>query len=249
MTVRTLKPLAEHWENRRFGFRGGVHPHDHKEQTAGLAIERLPIAPEIVLTTAMHVGAPAKPLVAKGDEVRRGQMIAEAAGFVSAPIHSPVSGTVADVRPVLHQSGRMVAAVVIQTDQEETAAALAAEPVRPIPPDLNLSRHAPAAIVEAVRQAGIVGLGGAAFPSHIKITPNPNKPTEIVLVNGSECEPYLTADHSLMREQAGAIVAGLRLAMKATAAPRGVIAVEENKPDAIAALREAAAASGEGDRV
>ncbi|MFH1143635.1 MAG: electron transport complex subunit RsxC [Candidatus Eisenbacteria bacterium] len=248
MAIRASRPLAERFENRRFTFRGGVHPHGHKT-TAGNPIERLALPTEIILSTVMHVGVPARPAVAKGDEVTRGQKVAEAVGFVSAPIHSPVCGRVIDIAPVPHQSGRMVTALLIQTDVEKTAAVIASEATRKIPADVSLVPYASEAIPSAVKEAGIVGLGGAAFPSYIKLTPDPKKPTELVLLNGSECEPYLTADHSLMREQAPAIVAGLRLAMKATAAPRGVIAVEDNKPDAIAALREAARASGERDRI
>lgn len=238
-----LKPLPQVLAKRRLTFPGGVHPPEHKEITERLAIERLPLPPEIILPLAMHAGAPACPQVAKKDEVARAQLVGEAEGFVSAPLHSPVFGTVTDVTAVPHQGGRMVSAILIKTDVAQTEEAIAAETHQTVAADLDLSAHEPAQITSAAKDAGLVGLGGAAFPTYIKLTRNEKKPTDIVLLNGSECEPYLTADHRLMLEQPGPIIAGLRLAMKATGATRGAIGIEDNKPDALRTMGAAIAAA------
>ncbi len=244
-----LRPLPERLEGRTYTFKGGVHPPEKKEISKNAATERAPIPDRVTLPVVMHVGAPAKPLVSKKDHVERGQMVAEAGGFVSAPVHSPVTGTVVDVTPMPHQSGRMVTAIVVQVDKEATAAAMEEDDTLDVSPDLDLSQFEPGQIVESVKSAGIVGLGGAAFPTFIKLTPNEKKPTEIVLVNGSECEPYLTADYRLMVEHPEWIVAGTRLAMRATGAPRAVIAVEDNKQDAIEKLRQVIRGAGIKDRI
>jgi len=249
MATAQLKSIPEGLEKRHFTFTGGVHPPGHKEITADLAIERLPVPPHIILSTVMHVGAPAKPIVAKKDEVTRGQIVAEPAGFVSAPVHSPVCGIVSDVAAVPHQSGRMVTAILIKTDPAKTEVAIQAEASQQVPADSNLSSYPPEQIGAAARTAGIVGLGGAAFPTSIKLVRNEKNPTDIVLLNGTECEPYLTADHRMMLENPGAILAGLRLAMKATGAPRGVIGIEDNKPDALSALRAAVRSAAMAERI
>ena len=236
--MASAKSIPKALEGRKFTFRGGVHPPEHKGIAEEKAIQRVPLPPEIILPVAMHAGAPAKPIVEKKAEVERGQLVAEAGGFVSAPVHAPVSGTVTDVAPRPHQSGRMVTALLIKTDAEKTAEIIRREEAQTIPADLDIGPFAPEQIVERVKNAGIVGLGGAAFPTFIKLTRNERKPTDIVLLNGSECEPYLTADYRVMLEQPAAVIAGLRLAMKATGAPRGAIAIEDNKPDAAARLRE-----------
>lgn len=247
--MAVLKSIPENLEGQRLTFKGGVHPPEGKEISEHIAIEHAPIPPQVVLHMSMHVGAPAQPAVAKKDAVVRGQVVAAAAGFVSAPIHSPVCGTVKEIAPLPHQSGRMLPAIVITTDQEKTAAAIAEEGDRQVPAGLDLSPFAPNEIIEKVKAAGIVGLGGAAFPSYIKLTPNKNKPIDIVILNGTECEPYLTADHRTMLERPGPIIAGLRLAMKATEASRGAIGIEANKPDAIAALKQAVADAGVPERI
>ncbi len=237
--MAALKQIPAVLEGRRPTFAGGVHPAERKDIAEHLAIERPPLPPEVWLPLSMHAGAQARAVVAKQDEVRRGQLVAEAGGFVSAPIHSPVCGTVREIAARPHQSGRMVPAIVIATNIEATGEMLAAEAERGVPADLDLTPYGPAQIVERVKAGGLVGQGGAAFPTFIKLVPPKEKPTEIVILNGTECEPYLTADHRLMLEQPGPIVAGLRLAMKATGAPRGVIGIEDNKPDAIETLRRA----------
>ncbi len=247
MAVR--KPIPEHLEGRLRSFTGGVHPPEHKEITEHLATERAPIPPEVILPLSMHVGAPATPVVAKKDDVSRGQLLAKAAGFVSAPIHSPVWGTVKEIAPRPHQSGRMAPAIVITVDTEKTSEAIATEESEPIPADLDLGGYEGQQIIDAVKDAGIVGLGGAAFPSFIKMLPNDEKPIDIVILNGTECEPYLTADHRAMLEMPGRILAGLRLAMKATGAPRGAIGIEDNKPDAIESMKRTLNAAGISERI
>jgi len=237
--MASLKPLPTVLEGRRLTFKGGVHPAENKNIAEHLALERAPLPPEVWLPLSMHAGAQAKPVVAKPDEVRRGQLVAEAGGFVSAPIHSPVCGTVKEIAALPHQSGRMVPTIVIATDVEATGEVLVAEAERQVPADLDLAPFSAAQIVERVKTGGLVGQGGAAFPTFIKLVPPKDKPTEVVILNGTECEPFLTADHRLMLEMPGPIIAGLRLAMKATGAQRGVIGIEDNKPDAIETLRRA----------
>jgi H+/Na+-translocating ferredoxin:NAD+ oxidoreductase subunit C len=235
--MAALKPIPERLEGDKLTFSGGVHPPGNKHISEDQAIERAPIPPEVWLPLSMHVGAPAVLVVEKKAEVKRGQLVAEAAGFVSAPIHSPVTGIVKDIMALPHQSGRMVNTLIITTNVEETEAAIEAEQALKITADCDISGFEPAQIVEKVKGAGIVGLGGAAFPGFIKMLPNKDKPIEIVILNGTECEPFLTADHRTMVETPEPIIAGLRLVMRATGAARGAIGIEDNKPDAIETLR------------
>ncbi len=247
--MAVLKPIPGRLEGRLPSFQGGVHPSEHKDSTAQLPTERAPLPPELILPLSMHAGAPAEPVVEKKGEVVRGQMIAKASGFVSAPIHSPVCGTVKEIAPRPHQSGRMAPAIVLAVDAEKTEALIAAEETAPIEAGIDLGAYAGESIISAVRDAGIVGLGGAAFPSFIKLLPNEKKPADIVILNGTECEPYLTADHRAMLEMPGQIIAGLRLAMKATGASRGAIGIEDNKPDAIEAMKRALREAGVPDAI
>jgi len=234
-----LKPIPDQLESKRLTFAGGVHPPERKEISEKMAIERAPLPPEIWLPLSMHVGAPAKPVVEKKAEVKRGDLVAEAAGFISAPIHSPVCGVVKDILPLPHQSGQMVNSIVITTDAPQTMAAIEAEQTQTVSARCDLSAYKQDEIVEKVKAAGIVGLGGAAFPSFVKTMPGQKVPIDIVILNGTECEPYLTADHRTMLERPEPIIAGLRLAMKATGAKRGAIGIEDNKPDAIAMMKRA----------
>lgn len=214
-------------------FRGGVHPHDHKEATDALPIERMPFVERYVLPLAQHIGAPSKPVVEPGQRVRRGQRIADPGGFVSVALHAPVTGRVEAVELRLHPNGTMVPSVVIATDPYDSQRLPAAEPVDPgsLPAD---------AMVELVQGAGLVGLGGAAFPSHVKFRVPADKPVHAVVINGCECEPYLTCDHRLMLERPDAVVRGAQIIMAQVGAPRGYIGVEANKLDAVAALRAVA---------
>ena len=215
-------------------FRGGIHPHDHKELAKDSPIERFPAPAELVLYLAQHIGAPAMAVVEKGDAVKKGQVIGEARGFVSAVVHSPVSGTVKAVEPRPHPLGRKSLAVIIENDgndewleganEERDAAGLSAENLR-----------------DEIRKAGIVGMGGATFPTHVKLSPMEGKAISDLVINCAECEPYLTCDYRQMLEQSEEIVGGLKLLMRAANAPNGWIAVETNKPDAFRALEAAAA--------
>ncbi|MDF1536652.1 MAG: electron transport complex subunit RsxC [bacterium] len=212
-------------------FRGGVHPDDSKH-TRNEPVRPLEPAGLLILSLSQHIGAPSRPLVSSGDRVLKYQPLATPGGFVSVGLHAPTSGTVKGIEPSPHPSGRFVTAIVLEPDGLD-------EPMEPAGPgDPNLERG-PAAWKEIVRDAGIVGMGGAAFPTHVKLSPPEEKPIEVVVANGVECEPFLTADHRLMVESADVIVSGLALAMEMVGAKKGIVAIEANKPDAAQAMREA----------
>ena len=217
----------------RHGFRHGVHPPDHKGLTEKVPIRRLPFPDEVVLPLRQHAGKPARLLVKKGDHVERGDKVAEADGFVSVPIHASAAGTVTGIGWWPHTDGTMAEAVRIRVDR--------------FSPQLPRPRLVPhwegltaAQVVAAVQQAGVVGLGGAAFPAHVKLAPPKDAKIELLLVNGAECEPYLTTDHRTMVEYPERVWFGVRIMMGAIGAPRAVVGVEMNKPDAIEALRRTA---------
>jgi len=209
-------------------FAGGTHPPDRKEGTAGRAVRPGPLPDRIVLPMSQHLGAPCQPLVAKGDRVARGQVVGDVEAMISAPVHSPVAGEVVDVGPALTPAGMRTMAVTIAPDAEQDLSAW-------IPVD------APADDIRAtVRAAGIVGLGGAAFPSAVKMNPPKQYVIDTVIINGCECEPFLTCDHRTMLERAADVVAGAGIIASVVGAGRIVIGVEDNKPDAIETLRTAA---------
>lgn len=208
-------------------FKGGTHPADRK-LTAARAIETLPPPARVVLPLSQHTGSFAKPVVKVKDAIKAGQRVAESTGFISAEIHSSISGRVTAVDVMRHPSGAMVESIVIESDGQDERESLA-----PLDPDDLL----PDEIVARVKQAGIVGLGGAAFPTHVKLDPPDDKPIHTVIVNGCECEPFLTCDHRVMLEEPEAVVSGLRLLCRATGVARGVLAIEDNKPDAAERLR------------
>ncbi len=187
-----------------------------------------------------HIGAPAKPLVKKGDVVKVGTVIAEAGGFVSAPVHSSVSGTVSKVDVVIDASGTRRQAIFVDVDGDEW------EPAIDRSPELVRLSDRPeldaATIINKVKEAGIVGLGGATFPCHVKLSPPPGSKAECVIINAVECEPYLTADHRLMLEHPEEILVGVSLIMKAVSVEKGYIGIENNKPDAIRLMTEKAQA-------
>lgn len=216
-------------------FPGGIHPHEGvggKADNGGNAIRELPAPPRVIIPLQQHIGAPAKALVQKGDHVKIGQLIGQAEGFVSAPVHASVSGTVVDVQPCLLASGVQSPAVIIDNDYKEEWVELT--------PTAHPETLTPAELQQIVRDAGVVGLGGATFPTAVKLSPAPGKKIEKFIINGAECEPYLTADHRLMLEKPAQIIDGLRLMMLTFEVKEAVIGVEDNKPDAIAALTEAA---------
>lgn len=205
-------------------FQGGIHPPELKS-TSEKAIVSLPAPSRVVLPLAQHIGAPCKPCVAIGDKVEFGQVIGEPGGFVSAPIHATVSGKVTAIGSFLHPLGAPVLSIVIERDPQAVELQFAQ-----VTDGQDL---APEEIRKRVLAAGVVGLGGATFPTHVKLSPPPAKPIDTVILNGVECEPGLTSDHRMMLEEPDKIIAGLRLIMKTLGAGRGIIGIEANKPDAI----------------
>ena len=212
-------------------FRGGVHPRSYKGLTAEEALDTAAPPPLVRVPLQQHIGAPSRPLVKKGDRVTLGQRIAESGGFVSVPQHASVSGTVKAVKAFPHASGRTVAAIEIKNDGQDTPA----DELAPIPDWQNAS---PAVLRERVHDAGIVGLGGAAFPTHVKLSPPEDKPIHTVILNGAECEPYLTCDYRLMLEAPDAILVGAEVVRRCVGARRIVIGIEDNKPRAVEIMRE-----------
>lgn len=221
---------------------GGIHPAENKI-AAGKPIENMPLPEEVVLPVSQHIGAPATPIVKKGDKVRRGDKVADAGGFVSAPIHTPISGTVTKIDVCRTPQGMPVQAIYIKSDEaDRTADAEAmANRDKAARTDAEIAALDGKAIIDIIKNAGIVGLGGATFPTHVKLSPPPGSKAEVVIINAAECEPCLSCDDMLMRENPAQIVKGVELLMKAAGVNRGVIAIENNKPEAIAALTEAAA--------
>ncbi len=228
--------------------RGGVHPREQK-LTAGIPVLEIPpVEGPVRVMLSQHIGKPARCVVKPGEHVSAGQLLGEADGFVSAPVHSPVSGVVKGIEKTRNPQGLWRDAVVIMPDAEddlshglrhdqEWGGADSGNVGKDFERFLELE---PEEIIRRVAAAGIVGLGGATFPTRVKLTVPEGREAETVVINGAECEPYLTCDDALMRAEAPKIVAGVRLIMRATGARRGVIGVEANKPEAIAALREAA---------
>ena len=216
---------------------GGVHPAENK-LSAGSPIREAALPKQAVFSMFQHIGAPAKPVVQKGDVVKVGTLLAEAGGFVSAPVYSSVSGKVNKIDAVLDASGtrRMAVIIDVEGDEWEESIDRSKDLVRLSDrPDLDSKT-----IVEKIKNAGIVGLGGATFPCHVKLTPPPGNKAECVIINAVECEPYLTADHRLMLEHADEILGGVDLIMKAVNVTKGYIGIENNKPDAIKLMTEKA---------
>jgi len=212
-------------------FKGGIHPPDKKELSAHKKIAGATPPERVVIPLSQHLGAPCKPLVTIDQEVKKGEMIGEPGGFVSAPVHASVSGKVIAIGEFLNAMGKFVPSVVIENDKKETWIALHDAPqYRDLSPDQ---------LKEKVKEAGIVGMGGAAFPSVVKLSPPKEKPVDTVILNGSECEPYLTGDYRLMIERPGEIIEGLKILMMILSVRKGLVGIEDNKPEAIKALREA----------
>jgi len=211
-------------------FTHGVHPPESKSDTAALPIRRFPFAPSLVIPLSQHFGAPSKAVVREGQEVRRGQVLAEADGFMSVPQHAPVSGTVKSIGLVPAIGGRMAPGIYLQPFPSSSQEVAEGTPC-------DLESATPEDIIAAIQAAGIVGLGGAAFPTHVKLKPPEDKHIDTLLLNGAECEPYLTTDHRVMLEHRDDIYMGVRYLLKATATKRAVIGVESNKLDAVEHLR------------
>ena len=217
---------------------GGVHPDDAKV-SRGCAIEVLPLPQTVYISMAQHLGAPAKPVVAVGDSVKAGQLIAEAGGFISANVHSSVSGTVKSIAPRKDIAGNNVLHVEIAVEGDEWAEGidLSDTLVTDIPEDR-------AAILDRIKACGVVGLGGATFPTHVKLNPAPGSVAECLIINGAECEPYLTSDFRIMLERPKEIVVGAAIMKKVLGDCRCVIGIEENKPEAIESMSKAVAELG-----
>ncbi len=214
---------------------GGIHPPENK-LSAGKKIETLALPKQVIIPLGQHIGAPAQALVKKGDLVKVGTLLAKAGGFVSANIHSSVSGKVNKIDNVLDASGYKKPAIYIDVEGDEWEESI--DRSEDLVKECSLS---PKEIIDKIAQAGIVGLGGATFPTQVKLMPPPGSKPEIVIINAVECEPYLTSDHSLMMEKGEQILVGVSILMKAVNVNKAVIGIENNKPDAIAHLSKLAA--------
>lgn len=214
---------------------GGIHPEENK-LTAEVATQVAPLPTQAVFPLSQHIGAPAKPVVGKGDRVKVGTLLAEAGGFVSAPIYSSVSGTIVKIDTIVDATGYRKPAIFIKVEGDEWEEGIdRSDQLETLDAHPELT---PEEIVERVKQAGITGMGGAGFPTHVKLCPPPTAKAECVIINAVECEPYITSDYRLMMEHADEIVVGLQLLMKAAKVERGYIGIEENKPKAIDLLAE-----------
>jgi Na+-translocating ferredoxin:NAD+ oxidoreductase subunit C len=215
----------------------------HKSQTENLAIVPGPEPEKVVLPLSQHLGAPGEPLVAVGDKVKLGQKLAAADAFVTAPIHASVSGTVTAITMQPHPVHGLGKAIIIENDKQDTVA----DNIQPYP---ALEQLSPAAIVSAIKEAGIVGLGGATFPTHVKLSPPPEKAVDTLILNGAECEPFLTADHRVMLEKSQDIIYGIRAMAKVLKVKNILIAIEDNKANAIREMEAATATiAGLGSKV
>lgn len=215
---------------------GGIHPQDNKI-SAGVPIERVALPKQAVVPLSQHIGAPAQPVVEKGDRVQVGQLIAQCGGFMSANVHAPISGTVSKIDVATDAWGLPMPAIFIDAegDGDEWLETIDRTP------DINrICKLEPQQIVEKIKDAGIVGLGGACFPTHVKLTPPADCKAEVLIVNAVECEPYLTCDHQLMMERSTEIFIGISLLMRALKVDRAVVGIENNKKDAIALFQRLA---------
>jgi H+/Na+-translocating ferredoxin:NAD+ oxidoreductase subunit C len=219
-------------------FHGGIHPGENKHQSAGKPIASAGIPDELTLPLSQHIGAPAEPVVTVGERVKKGQLIAEAKGFVSVPVHAPTSGTVKAIeqRPIAHPSGFNAPCIVLASDGQDEWQAHEGLP--------NYTELDKAELVNAIRNAGIAGMGGAGFPAAVKLSLKPGVQIETLIINGTECEPYITADDALMRERAEQIISGAKILRHIIAPGETLIGVEDNKPEGLASLRKAAEGSG-----
>ena len=214
-------------------FRHGIHPPGNKEQTAGLPIRRLAFPPRLVVHLDQFIGRQARPIVRRGQEVARGEPIAEADGFMSLPLFAPATGTVRDIRLMPSARGPRSMAIIIDVREASSQRVRWARPVD------DPEGMTPEELIGAIQNTGISGLGGAAFPMHVKYAvPEGASPPDVLVANGAECEPWLSADHRVMLERPDDLLAGIRIALRASGAKRAVIGIEDNKPDAARVLRE-----------
>ncbi|MDD3300673.1 MAG: RnfABCDGE type electron transport complex subunit C, partial [Bacteroidales bacterium] len=216
---------------------GGIHPNDSKI-SANAAIEDFPVMDMAYISVSQHLGAPAEPVVAKGDKVKTGQLVAKASGFISANIHSSVSGTVSSIELLPDIFGNMVKHIVVKVEGDEWL-----ETIDRSPDIIRETKLSSKEIIDKIAECGVVGLGGAAFPTHIKLSPPPGKKAEYLLVNGAECEPYLTSDYRIMVETPEQILIGVELMMRALEVDKAYFGIEENKPEAIKVMKKLTSAS------
>jgi Na+-translocating ferredoxin:NAD+ oxidoreductase subunit C len=212
-------------------FKGGIHPPDCKDATRDKAIVSARVPYKVTVPLLQHIGAQCRPAVSAGQLVKMGDVIGTSGGFVSAPVHAPVSGKISGFCKVPHPAGMMVQAVSIENDNQETRAEFRESP--------GFGAFSPDELRERIHDAGIVGMGGAAFPAHVKLSPPEGKKIDTLIINGVECEPYLTADHRLMLEKSGEITGGAKLIMKVLGVSQCMIGIESNKPDAVAVMKNA----------
>lgn len=222
---------------------GGVHPPENKLSSQGEIIT-LPIPDQVIIPLSQHIGAPASPVVKKGDTVKVGQLIGQASGFISANIHSSVSGTVVNIDVVTDASGYSRPAVIIKVEGDEWDESIIKEEITK-----RSFEYTREEIISAIQSAGIVGMGGATFPTQVKLSPPAGSKPEVLVINGVECEPYLTSDHRLMVEKSTELIHGIQFLMKALDVKRGIIGIENNKPDAIEAMKQAATKRASGIEV
>lgn len=215
---------------RKKSFRGGIHPPEWKHLSENKAIQELPLPEKVIIPVQQHIGAPAEPIVQKGDQVKKGQPIAKAEKFVSIPAHSSVSGTVSSIEKRPHPLGVNLLSIEIERDEKD-------EWIDTVKHNSNYMDMTVDQMKNAIQNAGIAGMGGAAFPTHVKLSPPPEKPINVVILNGVECEPFLTSDHRLMLEKPDEILDGLKIIMKILDVKQAIIGIEKNKPDAIRLLR------------
>lgn len=213
-------------------FHGGVHPNDSKKYTAGKSIEPAPLPAKVIIPLRQHIGAPVSPIVKKGDTVKKGQLVAKSDAFVSGNVHASISGKVTDIAEYPHGVFGKCMSVVIESDGLD-------EWAEGIPVQKGWEKLDSKELAGLIREAGIVGMGGATFPTHVKLTPPPDKKIDTFILNGAECEPYLTADYRAMLEYTDRIVTGVKITMKVLGVNTGYVGIEDNKPDAVKVLQEA----------
>ncbi|MEJ2649762.1 MAG: electron transport complex subunit RsxC [Sedimentisphaerales bacterium] len=225
---------------KKFSFPGGVHPPEKKSLTSESEIHYGFSPDQVAVLLSQHIGAICKPLVGKGDVVKAGQKIGDSESFVSAPVHSPVNGKVKEIALRPHAVIGRVQAVIIDTVPENQVRHGAFQ----VPDNFSIEKYSAEKICEAAREAGLVGMGGAGFPTRVKIEPNPKSPKTTMIVNGCECEPYITCDYRIMLEWTKQIITGVKLAQKASGCKEVFFAIEDNKPHAIDVVQKALADSG-----
>jgi electron transport complex protein RnfC len=214
------------------GFLGGVHPKDGKSYTANKSIETVPFPEKVIIPMRQHIGAPCAPIVKVGDTVYKGQTIAKSDAFVSSPIHATISGAITDIGEYPHSSGGNCLSIVIKSDGLD-------QWMEGIPSHRNWQEIEAKQLNEIIWNSGIVGMGGATFPTHIKLSPGPDKKIDTFILNAAECEPYLTADYRMMIEYSERIVTGVKIIMKILGVNKGIVGIEDNKPQAVKIMKEA----------